>query len=92
MRLINVDAMNEELFYKQLGGKNAFITVECAFKMIKAQPTAFDVDMVVEQLENNAKEHDRIMCGCSNVEERQCHSKIADTYRQAILVVQDKLN
>lgn len=51
MRLIDTDAMNEELFYKQIGGKNTLITVEAAFNMIKAQPTAYDVDVVIEYLE-----------------------------------------
>ena len=50
MRLIDADAMNEELFYKQLGGKDTLITAESAFNMIKAQPTAYDVDAVVEEL------------------------------------------
>ena len=39
MRLIDADAMNEELFYKQLGGKDTLITAECAFNMINEQPT-----------------------------------------------------
>ena len=34
MRLIDADAMNEELFYKQVGGKDSLITAESAFKMI----------------------------------------------------------
>ena len=46
MRLIDVDAMNEELFYKQLGGKDTLITAESAFNMIKTQPTAYDVKML----------------------------------------------
>lgn len=50
MRLIDTDAMNEELFYKQIGGKNTLITVESAFNMIKAQPTAYDLDNVVSQM------------------------------------------
>lgn len=50
MRLIDADAMNEELFYKQVGGKDSLITAESAFKMIDAQPTAYDVEAVVEQL------------------------------------------
>ena len=49
-RLIDVDAMNEELFYKQLGGKDTLITAESAFNMIKAQPTAYNVDKVVEEI------------------------------------------
>lgn len=52
MRLIDADAMNEKLFYKQVEGKDSLITVESAFEMIKAQPTAYDVDKVVEQLKN----------------------------------------
>jgi hypothetical protein len=51
MRLIDADAMNEELFYKQLGGKDTLITAECAFNMIKAQPTVYDIDNVVSQLD-----------------------------------------
>ena len=51
MRLIDADAMNEELFYKQLGGKDTLITAESAFNMIKAQPTAYDVEKVVKQIE-----------------------------------------
>lgn len=50
-RLIDVDAMNEELFYKQLGGKDTLITAESAFNMIKAQPTAYDISKVVAELE-----------------------------------------
>lgn len=55
MRLIDADAMNEELFYKQLGGKDALITAESAFNMIKAQPTAYDIEKVVTELEVREK-------------------------------------
>ena len=48
MKLIDADAMNEELFYKQVGGKDSLITAESAFKMIDAQPIAYDVEAVVE--------------------------------------------
>lgn len=51
MRLIDVDAMNEELFYKQVGGKDSLITAESAFKMIDVQPTVYDVEAVVERLD-----------------------------------------
>lgn len=56
MRLIDADAMNAELFYKQVGGKDSLITAESAFEMINAQPTAYDPDKVVEQLEELRKE------------------------------------
>ena len=51
IRLIDADAMNAELFYKQVGGKDSLITAESAFEMINAQPTAYDVDAVVKQLD-----------------------------------------
>lgn len=51
MRLIDADAMNEELFYKELGGKDSLITAECVFEMLKAQPTVYNVDRVVEELD-----------------------------------------
>ena len=51
MRLINTDAMDEELFYKELGGKDSLITAECVFEMLKAQPTAYDVEKVVVELD-----------------------------------------
>lgn len=54
MRLIDADAMNEELFYEQAGGKDTLITCETAFDMIKAQPTVYDVDKVVDELEKLA--------------------------------------
>lgn len=51
MRLIDADAMNEELFNKEIGGKDSLITAESAFEMINAQPTAYDVDTVTKQLD-----------------------------------------
>lgn len=63
MRLIDADAMNEELFYEQMGGKDTLITCETAFDMIKEQPTAYDVDKVAnavveitERISNNCDE------------------------------------
>lgn len=50
MRLIDADAMNEKLFYRELGGKDVLITAESAFDMIKASPTAYDVEKVLKQL------------------------------------------
>mgnify|MGYP000529870621 CR=1 FL=1 len=61
MRLIDADAMNAELFYKQVGGKDSLITAESAFEMINAQPTAYDVDAVVKQLEEEKNLHKRMI-------------------------------
>lgn len=51
MRLIDVDAMNEELFYKELGGRDSLISAESVFDMLRATPTAYDVEKVVAELE-----------------------------------------
>lgn len=64
MRLIDADAMNEELFYKQVGGKDSLITAESAFEMINAQPTAYDADGVVEQLKEELKLSHKEKCRC----------------------------
>ena len=70
MRLIDVDAMNEELFYKAMGGKDSLITCETVFEMIKAQPIVFDcnevIDKVIEILNRhnaafNAEANDEIL-------------------------------
>ena len=50
MRLIDVDEMDEELFYKEIGGKNALITCETDFDMIKAQPIVFDYNEVIDKV------------------------------------------
>lgn len=51
MRLIDTDEMNEKLFYRELGGKDVLITAKSVFDMIKALPTAYDVEKVVAELE-----------------------------------------
>ena len=70
MRLIDVDEMNEELFYKEMGGKDTLITCETVFEMIKAQPIVFDcnevIDKVIEILNRhnatfNAEANDEIL-------------------------------
>ena len=56
MRLVNIDDCNRALFYKQFGGKDSLITVESAFNMLEALPTAYDTDKVVEELEIRVNE------------------------------------
>ena len=56
MRLVNIDDCNRALFYKQFGGKDSLITVESAFNMLEALPTAYDIDKVVEELEIRVNE------------------------------------
>lgn len=56
MRLIDTDEMNEKLFYRELGGKDVLITAKSVFDMIKALPTAYDVEKVVTELEKAKEE------------------------------------
>lgn len=78
MRLIDADAMNEELFYKQVGGKDSLITAESAFEMINAQPTAYDPDKVVEQLEELTEEECTLHeCGIRSERCKSCIAKKA---------------
>ena len=51
MRLVNIDDCNRSLFYKESGGKDSLITVESVFNMFEALPTAYDIDKVVQELE-----------------------------------------
>ena len=57
MRLVNIDDCNRALFYKQCGGKDSLITVESAFNMLEELPTAYDIDKVIEELEENASRY-----------------------------------
>lgn len=59
MRLVNIDDCNRALFYKQCGGKDSLITVESAFNMFEALPTAYDIDKVVKELEKELSLADR---------------------------------
>ena len=59
-----------------------------AKKLVESMPTDYDVDKVVEQLEERAQNADKIMLGMANVDERHTQCKIADTYRQAKLIAE----
>ena len=52
MRLVNIDDCNRALFYKQSGGKDSLITVESAFNILEALPTAYDIGKVIKELDN----------------------------------------
>ena len=60
MRLIDVDAMNEELFYKEMGGKDTLITCETAFNMVKAQPIVFDCNEIIDKVIDILNRHNAI--------------------------------
>lgn len=42
MRLVNIDDCNRELFYKKMGGKDSYITVETAFNMLMSLPVVYE--------------------------------------------------
>lgn len=59
MRLVDIDAMNKKLFYKQCGGKDSLITVEKAFEMIESQPTVDILGEVLEKAEIDIRADER---------------------------------
>lgn len=61
MRLIDAGAMNEELFYKELGGKDTLITAECAFNMIKTQPTVNVFERIIEEIKKSPTDDDGLI-------------------------------
>ena len=68
MRLIDVDAMNEELFYKEMGGKDTLITCEAAFNMVKAQPIVFDCNEIINKVIDILNRHNAIFNAEANSE------------------------
>ena len=85
MRLVNIDDCNRALFYKQCGGKDSLITVESAFNMFEALPTAYDIDKVVEELEKLADENYKAYCIAFNSDDRAEY----DAYTNAIEIVKE---
>ena len=68
MRLIDMDAMNEELFYKEMGGKDTLITCEAAFNMVKAQPIVFDCNEIIDKVIDILNRHNAIFNAEANDE------------------------
>ena len=68
MRLIDVDAMNEELFYKAMGGKDTLITCETAFNMVKAQPIVFDCNEIIDKVIDILNKHNAVFNAEANSE------------------------
>lgn len=87
MRLIDVDMMNEDLFYEQVGGKDSLIKAECAFNMIMAQPTAYDIDKVVEELEHKKEEVQRMRNTCVALSDLEVCDIENVSYERAIEIV-----
>ena len=58
-----------------------------ALSMVEIAPTAYDVDKIAEELERRALIADKVSFGLSCINERHTELKIADTYRQAKLIV-----
>ena len=55
-----MDAMNEELFYKEMGGKDTLITCEASFNMVKAQPIVFDCNEIIDKVIDILNRHNAI--------------------------------
>lgn len=52
MKLVDIDGCNRELFYKQMDGKDSFITVEAAFNMLMALPVVTENEIYNKALED----------------------------------------
>jgi len=50
MRLIDADAIDRNTFIKAVGENGGFISFGDCLDMLKNQPTAYDIDKVVEQV------------------------------------------
>ena len=74
MRLVNIDDCNRALFYKQFGGKDSLITVESAFNMVEALPTAYDIEKVVEDV--------RCRCYELGLDESQAEIVVSEIVKQ----------
>lgn len=76
MRLIDADAIDRNTFIKAVGENGGFISFGDCLDMLKNQPTAYNVDAVVEELENQAEQYRKIGFRA----ERDGVSNIADKY------------
>ena len=82
---------NKELLQKGLGkdAEFAFMTADSVLKLIENQPTAYDVDKVVEQLEElkSLVQVNRILDDIVNEKPKELGMLIA--YRKAIEIVKE---
>ena len=91
MRLIDVDAMNEELFYKEMGAKDTLITCETAFEMIKAQPIVFDCNEVIDRVIEILNRHNATFNAEANMLVTFCKNKKKKIYRHGQFIPKQRL-
>ena len=83
MRLIEADTLKDSVEHSLNTGRETF-SAEIIYEAIDNQPTAYDVDKVVAELENLAdKANDNIMVS----ESPQYHDGYEDGVRKAIQIV-----
>lgn len=58
-------------------------------RILESCNTAYELDSVVERLEKCSRTHERIMCGCADVNERHLHVVVSDTYKTARKIVEE---
>ena len=51
LRIVDIDECNREQFYKDCDGKDSLITVEAAFDMLEALPTAKVIEDIKTEIE-----------------------------------------
>ena len=51
LRIVDIDECNREQFYKDCDGKDSLISVEAAFNMLEALPTAKVIEDIKAEIE-----------------------------------------
>lgn len=68
MRLIDADELINILEWNKGQDRDALVSINSLIKLVKARPTAYNVDKVLEQLKTEEKlaEEEKKRCSCSS--------------------------
>lgn len=89
-RLIDVDALIEEMKKEQESGKydeNTIIVSDCFIRILNGQPTAYDVEKVVAELEKEKEIHTEHY----NISFYKDYPDIKQRYEQIQLVIDNAI-
>ena len=80
-RLIDVDALIEEMKKEQESGKydeNTIVVSDCFIRILNGQPTAYNVENVVAELEEHRANFDCRICKYNKTEGQVCLKDCTD--------------
>lgn len=86
MRLIDADLLKEAINSSLNTGRESF-SPEIIYEAIDVQPTAFDVNKVIEQIEHKRANFDCKSCRYGNVECEVCDKDCSDTLIDSLLEI-----